>query len=158
MFRLFVVRKKTRKSIIPVQIFFPFTILLQKHMANPDSASVHLGRGKGCFKSLLSAAAAAAKTFCEQSFWNGCFGEGHTDNECTIGLTCSKFRFYPKISAILIKSGVSPAEAAAGSAVRAFPSPLHACGLCQVSTLQGLAGRLELVFFINICMGTLYDL
>lgn len=58
MFRLFVVRKKTRKSIIPAQIFSPFTILLQKHMANPDSASVHLGTGKGCFKSLFSAAAA----------------------------------------------------------------------------------------------------
>lgn len=100
-------------------------------MASPASASVCLGGGKGCFKSLFFAAA-AAKTSCEQSSWSGCSGEGQQDNEGTMGLAHSKFRFYPQ------KLSVPPAGAA-GSAARASPS----CDLQQGQQLE---------FFLNICV------
>lgn len=125
MFRLFVVRKKTRKSIIPAQIFFP----LQRSFKNIWQTQIL----PLCIweeeKDVLSLCCLQQQLKLPVSTALGvpALGKGHTDDECTIGLAYRKFRFHPKTSAILIESAVSPTEEAAGSAVRAaFPSPLHA--------------------------------
>lgn len=150
MFRLFVVRKKTQKSIIPSQIFFfsPLQFSFKNIWPTQILPLCIWEEEKGCFKSLLSAAA-AAKISCEQSSWNGCSGEGHTDNECTNGLTYRKFRFYPQNLSIIDKIRCFSNRRSSWFCRQSLSIPSPHCRVCL--------GQ-EFVLFVTICVQLLHDL